>query len=461
MSTLQNLLKCYFSVIVLRQNSCEKGREVESVLLELLVILLLIILNGFFSCAELAIISIRKSRISQLVAGGDARARIIDELQKDPHRLLAIVQIGVTVVGSTASTVGGVVAVEQIKPLLLNSSNEFLHNGAEPIAVTLVVVILSYLLLILGELVPKAIGLQYAEPVALRIARPLELSAKVSAVFVKFLSLSTIGVLRLIGVKGREEAFISREEIQHIIAEGHEAGAFTAEENEYIKNIFDFTHTTVREVMVPRTRMVALDLEHPKENLFSSVLESQYSRYPVYKGDIEEIKGFIHAKDFFGQMVQDPSFSLESIVRPPFYVPEGKMVNDLLKEMQRKRVHIALVIDEYGGLSGMVTTEDLLEELVGEIEDEHDVGEPLRIQQLSDNSYLIDALLSVSDLEDLLYADFGDDQPFDTVAGIILHSLGRFPEKGEEVSWGGYLFSCEEVTKNSIVRVKVTRLPQP
>ena len=175
---------------------------------------------------------------------------------------------------------------------------EFLRNGAEPIAVTLVVVILSYLLLILGELVPKAIGLQYAEPVALRIARPLELSAKVSAIFVRFLSLSTIGVLRLIGVKGREEAFISREEIQHIISEGHEAGAFTAAENEYIKNIFDFTHTTVREVMVPRTRMVALDLDQPKETLFSSVLESQYSRYPVYKGDIEEIKGFIHAKDF-------------------------------------------------------------------------------------------------------------------------------------------------------------------
>lgn len=426
--------------------------------LELLVILLLIILNGFFSCAELAIISIRKSRISQLVAGGDARARIIEELQKDPHRLLAIVQVGVTVVGSTASAVGGVVAVEQIKPLLLDSSNEFLRNGAEPIAVTLVVVILSYLLLILGELVPKAIGLQYAEPVALRIARPLELSAKISAIFVRFLSLSTIGVLRLIGVKGREEAFISREEIQHIISEGHEAGAFTAEENEYIKNIFDFTHTTVREVMVPRTRMVALDLDQPKETLFSSVLESQYSRYPVYKGDIEEIKGFIHAKDFFGQMVQDPSFSLESIVRPPFYVPEGKMVNALLKEMQRKRVHIALVVDEYGGLSGMVTTEDLLEELVGEIEDEHDVGEPLRIQQISEDSYLIDALLSISDLEDLLHVDFGGDQPFDTVAGIILHSLGRFPEKGEEVKWGGYLFGCEEVTKNSIVRVRVTRL---
>jgi putative hemolysin len=426
--------------------------------MELLVIFLLVFLNGFFSCAELAIISIRKSRISQLVAEGDPRAKIIEALQKDPHRLLAVVQIGVTVVGSTASAVAGVVAVEHIKPLLLNSSSEFLRNGAEPIAVTLVVALLSYLLLILGELAPKAIGLQYAEPVALTVARPLEISAKAGSIFVRFLSLSTIGVLRLFGVKGREEGFITREEIQHIISEGHESGAFTAAENEYIKNIFDFTHTTVREVMVPRTRMVALDLDQPKEALFSSVLESQYSRYPVYKGDIEEIEGFIHAKDFFGEMVRDPSFSLESIVRPPFYVPEGKMVNDLLKEMQRKRVHIALVVDEYGGLSGMVTTEDLLEELVGEIEDEHDVGEPLRIQQISAGSYLIDALLSISDLEDLLKVSFGDDQPFDTVAGLILQSLGRFPEKGEEVELEGYLFGCEEVAKNSIVRVRITKI---
>lgn len=419
---------------------------------------MLVFLNGFFSCAELAIISIRKSRISQLVSEGDERAKIIESLQGDPHRLLAIVQIGVTVVGSTASAVGGVVAVQQIKPLLLDSSYEFLRNGAEPIAVTLVVVLLSYLLLILGELAPKAIGLQYAEPVALYFARPLELSAKAGSIFVRFLSLSTICVLRLFGVKGREEGFISREEIQHIISEGHEAGAFTAAENEYIKNIFEFTHTPVREVMVPRTRMVAIDLDMAKEAIAQIILDNQYSRYPVFRGDIEQLAGFIHTKDFLGQMVKEPSFEVQSIVRPPFYVPEGKKVNDLLKEMQRKRVHIAIVIDEYGGLSGMVTTEDLLEELVGEIEDEHDVGEPLRIQQLADNSYLIDALLTVSDLEDLLHVSFGDDLPYDTVAGMILHRLGRFPDKGEEVQWGGYRFCCEEVAKNSIKRIRVVMI---
>ena len=426
-----------------------------SVIIELLVIILLVLINGFFACAELAVISIRKSRVAQLVAGGDGRAIMIENLQRDPHRLLAIIQVGVTVVGSSASVIGGVIAVEHLRPMLQNSSIEMLRNGAEPIAVSFVVILLSYVLLIFGELAPKAIGIQYAEPVALYFARPLDIVARFGSIFVSFLSLSSRTVLRLCGISGRKEGFITREEIQHIVAEGHEAGAFTDAESEYIKNVFDFTHTTVREIMVPRTRMVALDLDLPHAVIVTVIMENQYSRYPVYRGDIEHITGFIHAKDFLGQMVIDPSFSVESIIRPLFFVPEGKKVNDLLKEMQRKRVHIAIVVDEYGGLNGMVTTEDLLEELVGEIEDEHDIGEPAKIQELSDGTLLVDALLSVNDLEDLLQVSFGDDLHFDTVAGLVLHKLGRFPEKGEAVECSGFVFVCEEVAKNAVKRVRV------
>lgn len=431
------------------------------IFVELIVIVLLIIVNGFFACAELAVVSIRKSRIAQLVAGGNRSARIIEDLQKDPHRLLALVQVGVTVVGSTASAIGGVIAVEHLRPILQQSSIEILRNGAEPIAVSVVVVLLSYLLLIFGELAPKAIGLQYADPVALYFARPLDLLARSAGIFVAILSLSSRGVLRLFGIDRRQEAFISREEMQHIVSEGHEAGAFTESESEYIKNIFDFTHTAVREVMVPRTRMAMLDLDQPHGGIVAAIMDNQYSRYPVYRGNIEDIVGFIHAKDFLGQMVVDPTFDVEAIIRPPFFVPEGKKVNELLKEMQRQRVHIALVVDEYGGLNGMVTTEDLLEELVGEIEDEHDVGEPSRVQHLADGSLLVDALLSVNDLEDLVKISFGEDTPFDTVAGLVLHRLGRFPEKGEAVEWGGYRFTCEEVAKNAITLVRVSSVDEP
>jgi len=430
----------------------------DTVTLELLLIFVLIIINGFFSCSEFAIISIRKSRVAQLVEEGNKRAKTVEELQQDPHRLLAIVQIGVTVVGSTASAVGGIIAVEHLRPALRLSSVALISNAAEPIAVTIVVALVSYFSLILGELVPKTIGLQYADTMALRVAGPIRFLERLCGVVVSFLTVSSKTVLRLFRIKGEERAFITREEVQLIVAEGHESGVFSASEHEYIKNIFDFTHTAVREVMVPRTRIAALDLDWQREEMLRFILENQYSRYPVFSGSIEKIVGFVHGKDFLGRMVSDQDFAIETIIRPPFYVPEGKKVNELLKEMQRNRIHMALVVDEYGGISGLATTEDLLEELVGEIEDEHDVGEPRRVQKLADGSLIVDALISLSDLEDLLGIKLGEDLQYDTLAGLILDQLGRFPERGESVSWQGFRFICEEVKTTAIVRVRISKL---
>ena len=428
----------------------------DTIFIELIVVFILIFLNGFFSCAEFAIISVRKSRIAQLVNQGDQRAVMVDALQKDPHRLLAIVQIGVTVVGSTASAVGGVIAVDYIRPLLQQSGVAMIANAAEPLALTIVVAIISYLLLILGELVPKTIGLQYADAVSLHIAKPITFLARVAGVLVTMLSLSSKAVLALLGIK-EAKAFMTREEVQHIVAEGHESGIFSEAEHTYIDNLFDFTHTSVREVMVPRTRVVAFDLNLPKEEILNEVLDNMYSRYPVYLGSIEDTVGFIHGKDLLGRMVREPDFDIRSIVRPPFFVPEGKKVSELLKEMQKTRVHMAFVVDEYGSISGIVTTEDLLEELVGEIEDEHDVGEPSTVQVLADGSYLVDALISISDLEDLIEMDLGDDLPYDTLAGLILDRIGRFPEQGEKLVLGDYTLTCEEVTQTAISKVKISR----
>jgi len=429
----------------------------DTILLELVVIAVLILLNGFFACSEFAIISIRKSKVAQLVAEGDERAKLVEEQQKDPPRLLAIVQIGVTLVGSTASAVGGIIAVEHLKPWLQKLPYEVVSNAAEPIAVSIVVIILSYLLLIFGELVPKTIGLQYADIMALRLARPIYLLERIGGIVVSLLTLSCKGVLFIMGVKGKAQAFITREEVQHIVAEGRDTGVFSATEHEYIKNIFDFTHTSVREVMVPRMRMAALDLELSRREMINLIVENQYSRYPVFRGSVENIAGFIHGKDFLGRIVTDPDFDINAIVRPPFYVPEGKKVNELLKEMQRKRIHMALVVDEYGGISGLATTEDLLEELVGEIEDEHDIGEPRRVQRLADGSLSVDALISISDLEDHLGIELGEDLPYDTLAGLILNQLGRFPEKGETLEMDSFILVCEEVKKTSIVKVRIIR----
>ena len=425
---------------------------------ELSIILLLIFANGFFAGAELAIISARKSRIAQLVAAGNETAKIVERLQDDPHRFLATVQIGVTLVGTMASAVGGAAAVRFLEPILREAPSEFVRNAAPPLALATVVIVVSYLSLILGELVPKALALHYADRMALLVAKPIEFLSRVGGVAVAFLTASSKAVLALLGVKGEQEAFITKEEIQHIVAEGRETGVFTATEQEFIQNIFDFTHTAVREVMVPRTRMAAIDLGLSRDEMLRFIIDNQYSRYPVYRESIENVAGFIHGKDFLGRVVTEPDFDIAAIVRPPFYVPEGKKVNDLLKEMQRKRIHIALVVDEYGGLSGLVTTEDLLEELVGEIEDEHDVGEPRRVQYFADGSMVVDALLSISDLEDILGIKLDEDLTFDTLAGLILDQLGRFPEQGEKLSWNDFILVCEEVKKNAIVRVRITRV---
>jgi putative hemolysin len=430
----------------------------DTITLELIVIVLLIGLNGFFSMAEFAIISIRKGRIAQLVADGDQRAEIIEQYQKDPHPLLAVIQIGVTVAGSAASTVGGIVAIEHLRPTLLQLPWPFLQSIAEPLAALSVVIIVSYISLIVGELVPKAIGLQYADRIALQLARPMQILSRLTAPVVLILTSSSKAVQRLIGLKGEQDDFITREEVQHMVLEGHESGVFSETEHEYIRNVFEFTHTFVREVMVPRTRMVALDLALPRDTLVSTILDAQYSRYPVYRGSIEEIVGVLHDKDIMGALVRGEELHLEQIIRPPVFVPEGKKINDLLKEMQRTRNHMALVVDEYGGISGLVTTEDLLEELVGEIEDEHDTGEPSKLMEQPDGSWLVDGLVSIFDLQDPLGIRLEEAPHYETVAGLVLDELGHLPVQGETLDWNGFRLVCEQVTRTAVLQVRITLL---
>jgi putative hemolysin len=430
---------------------------------DFVIIVILILVNGFFAGAELAIVSARKSYIASLAAAGNQRAGLVEAIQKDPHRFLATVQIGVTIVGSLASAVGGAAAVRTLTPLLKAVPVPFIQHSAEPLSIAIVVIAISYFFLILGELAPKTIGLQYADKLALRVVKPIHLLSIVAVVVVRFLTLSNRAVLSLFGIKPKEgHAFVTREEVQQVLSEGSEAGALTETEHRYIENIFEFTHTSVREVMVPRTRIVALNLDLSREEILRTVQEHMYTRYPVYRRDLDHVIGFVHTKDILlGQICAESAFDITKIVRAPLYVPEGKKVSSLLKEMQRKRVQFALVVDEYGIMSGLVTTEDLLEELVGEIEDEHDVGDTRRVQKFPDGSLLVDALIPVNDIEDLLGVDLGDFLPYYTLAGLILDRLGRFPEKGETLEWQNYLLTCEEVTKNAILKVKISPIEKP
>lgn len=430
----------------------------EPVISEFVIIFILIIINGFFAAAELAVISTRKSKIASLATAGDKKAILLEKVQKEPHNFLATIQIGVTIVGSLASALGGSAAIQYLRPLLGSVPLSVVRDAAEPLSIAIVVVGISYLFLVLGELAPKTIGLQFSEKIAMNVVKPIGMMAVAANIIVRFLTFSNRTILRLLGITPKAgQAFITREEVQHVFSEGSEAGALTETEHTYIENVFEFTHTTVKEVMVPRTRIIALDLELPSDEIVRIVRENLYSRYPVFRGDMDHVIGFVHTKDILlGNLCSNREIDLAKIVRNLLYVPEGKKVSSLLKEMQRKRIQMALVVDEYGIMSGLVTTEDLLEELVGEIEDEHDIGETRRVQKMPDGSLMVDALLPMDELEENLGVDVEEGLPFDTLAGLILDRLGRFPQKGETVEWQNYILTCEEVTETAILKVQIS-----
>jgi putative hemolysin len=295
---------------------------------------------------------------------------------------------------------------------------------------------------------------------SLLVAKPINALATTGGIAVKFLTLSNRTVLAIFGVKpATGQDFITREEILHTVAEGGEAGALSEFEHKVIENMLDFSHTLVSELMVPRTRIVALDIDASRDVLLQVVRDNMYTRYPVYRKDCENIVGVIHSKDLFlHPLIQSQEFELAAIVRPPLYIPETKRASLLLKEMQRKRQHMALVVDEYGGISGLVTAADLLEELVGEIEDEHDVGEAHSFERLPDGGILVDGFISLNDLEKVFDINFNDGLPYDSLAGLILAELGRFPEQSEKIRWKNYALVCEEVTPTSIIKVRITIL---
>ena len=430
---------------------------------EFLIILLLILLNGFFAGAELAVLSARRSRIASLAEAGNQQAIIVEQIQKDPHRFLATIQIGVTLVGSLASAIGGSASIQYLTPLLKAAPVPFINHAAQPLSLAIVVLGISYFFLVLGELAPKTIGLQYADKIALSVARPIHFLSIIADVAVRFLTFSNRTVLSLLGIKPKSgHAFVTREEVQHVLSEGSEAGALTETEHRYIENVFEFSHTFVREVMVPRTRIVGLNLNLPQAEILRIVRDNMYTRYPVFRGDMDHVVGFVHTKDILtGTICAETEFNIAGIVRAPLFVPEGKKVSSLLKEMQRKRIQMALVVDEYGTLSGLATTEDLLEELVGEIEDEHDIGEMRRVQKLPDGSMMVDALLPVNEMEEHLGIELGEGLHYDTLAGLILDRLGRFPEKGEKIEWRDFILTCEEVTETAILKVRIARIEKP
>ncbi len=398
--------------------------------------------------------------IEKLARDGNESARLVKKMKEEPERFLATVQVGVTVVGTLASVIGGVAAIEFLKPLYASIPIEAVQNASELLAVGTVVVLLSYALLVIGELVPKSLALRYSERIACFSARPLVLLSRLSGVLVGILTTSTSVVLRALGIKGGvERVFVSEEEIKYIITEGRAKGVIEKTEAELLHGIFKFGDKTAKEIMVPKPKMSAIDIKTPGSDVASYISKAGFSRYPVYRNNLNRIVGILFNKDVFKAMEKGEEVVLIDLIREAYFVPDSIMISRLLREMQRRKMHIAILVNEHGDVDGLVTIEDILEEIVGEIEDEYDVEKGGLVEKLKDGTLIVDASASLSDLKDV-GLDFTKEEidEYNNLASYMLAKLQRIPRGGEFVIRESSRFTVVDIEGRRIAKVKVEKI---
>ena len=425
---------------------------------DILLIIILISINGVFAAAEIAVVTLRRIRIKQLINEGKKNAAVLSRLREEPDKFLATIQIGMTLMVALASTIGGTIAAEILKPILKSMPISFISLSSEAISIGVVAAIITYFTIVFGELIPKSIALSYPETVGLSISPLIYKFSKLAAVLVQILTASTNILLRPFGKKAfRQRAYISEEEIKLLIEEGRERGIFEADERALIHSVFEFTDMSAKEVMVPPPQMVTIRLSMTIDDIKNIILEEQFSRYPVIGKDVNDIRGILYVKDYQNALVKGV-VDIRKIIKPPFFIPETMKISNLLREMQRKRIHMALVIDEYGGVSGLVTMEDLLEEIVGEIRDEYDTESP--VIKLSDGTFFVDASISLRDLKEDYKIEIPESTEYETLSGFLLTALQRIPKIGDVVKIEGKRITISEMVGQRIAKVRLEELKE-
>ena len=433
--------------------------------LSLLIIFGLILLNGFFAGAEIAVISLRKSRTQQLIEDGDNRARIIRRLQNDPDTFFATVQIGVTLVGAFNGVFAGNQLAARIAPIFVGIP--YIGGFALEISVGILVISITYLSLVFGELVPKSLAHHYAERFALAVAYPLAFCAKVFRYFTRLLTVSSNIVLR--PFKDRtsfSETRLTAEEILQIVEEGVRAGTIQQSEHELIENVLEINQTAAREVMIPRVEITSLPKEADEAD-FRAAINAYFSRIPVIVGSLDNILGILHIKDLMRTMSRGESVDLPRLVRPAYYVPDTMPIGKILPEMQKRKIHMAIVVDEYGGTAGLLTMEDILEEIVGEIDEIKEDPDDQKILASADGSFSVSGTCSIIDFNEYfeLHPAFGmehgpelpESDSYTSVAGYVIKTSGRFPEVGEKIPAGKFAFELVRRVRQKLVLFRLTR----
>jgi putative hemolysin len=429
--------------------------------LELLVIAVLVLLNGVFVAAEIALISIRHSRVEQMVDDDVRGARRVRRLIDDPGRFLAVVQLAITFIGFLASAFAAINLVEALATFMKDMG--LAESYAVPIALVVVTVLLSLFTIVFGELVPKSLALAHTERFALALSAPVDLLGRLLGPLVNGLAALTNWIASSLGADVSRDAQITAEELKLIVERGGEQGVLEAEEEQMINAVIELGERRVHEVMVPRVSIVGIRVDASFEEAIDVVIDEGHSRIPAYEESLDEVVGILYAKDLLPYLKSDaaPRPALRALLRPPVLVPESMTIDDLLHELQRRKVHIAIVLDEYGGTAGLVTIEDLLEEIVGEIQDEYDVEEPM-VVRISEDEARIDGRADVDELREIfdIELELEDEEEYDTVGGLIYHRVGGVPAPGDIVNVDGLTLTVESTDGRRVGKVLVVRHPR-
>jgi len=424
--------------------------------LDLFLTFFLVFLNGFFVAAEFALVKVRASQIEIKAKTGSRVAKIAKHMTQHLDGYLAATQLGITLASLGLGWVGEEVMTEIVSKFFHLINIDMSTGMATNIGHVLAFAIITVLHIVFGELAPKSLAIQRPIGTTMGIALPLHFFYLLFRPFIWLLNGFANFILKLLGINTivGHEAHHSSEELQYLLDQGKESGALETNEHELIKNVFDFNDRVVKNIMVPRTKISGIELNTPHKEVLDIIIREGYSRIPVYDETIDKIVGIVHAKDVLPLLAENKECVLKEIIRKPYFIPETKKINDLLGELQLKRIQIAIVLDEFGGTAGMVTAEDILEELVGDIQDEYDEEKPI-VERLSANEFIIDATASIYDVNEYLPHDLPEDGDYDTVAGLVSEIFGKIPDVGEASDFNGYVITILKKADQNVESVKL------
>jgi putative hemolysin len=427
--------------------------------LEIILVFLLILANGIFAMTEIALVSARKARLQQRAESGDKGAKAALSLVEAPNRFLSTVQIGITLVGILTGAVGGATLTQDVASLLNRIPIIALHS--QGIALVIVVLLITYFSLVLGELIPKRLALGNAEKISMAMARPVKILSRLASPVVRILSVSTELGLRLIGIKPSQDPPITDEEIKVLMEQGTQVGIFEEAEQDIVESVFRLSDRRVDAIMTPRTEILWLDLDEPFEKNLQEIMQSTHTIFPVAQGNLDNVQGILLSKDLLSAVRQGGDIDLRKLIRPPVFVPESTPALSVLNTIKQQVVHVALVIDEYGGLLGMVTLFDILASIIGAITEPGQSVEPQAVHR-PDGSWAIDGLMKVDEFKELMNLDELPDQErvgYQTLGGLVMSQLGTIPSPGQYFDWNGLRFEVLTMAGRRVDEVLVSQVP--